>query len=215
MKNRLLILLLTLFPQWVIAQESTSANIIGVGNSRILDTYINQEKFSGFGLTYLYIKECAKPDKRWNSVIEHEIDFSSTKDRSKDNQMLEGNYYLYKNQKTYIRNGESVEYPLYYRPDFDAALAATVNYNDKVIGRAEFQTLGRMPYTTVKDAADADSTLFLPMRLGLNLEVEYRHNKALSFFLKFDNLLFQRYFYWQNYPSYRGLCLVGLTYTLH
>ena len=42
MKNRLLILLLTLFPQWVIAQESTSANIIGVGNSRILDTYINQ-----------------------------------------------------------------------------------------------------------------------------------------------------------------------------
>ena len=95
MKNRLLILLLTLFPQWVIAQESTSANIIGVGNSRILDTYINQEKFSGFGLTYLYIKECAKPDKRWNSVIEHEIDFSSTKDRSKDNQMLEGNYYLY------------------------------------------------------------------------------------------------------------------------
>ncbi len=128
---------------------------------------------------------------------------------------LKGNYYLYKNQKTYIRNGESVEYPLYYRPDFDAALAATVNYNDKVIGRAEFQTLGRMPYTTVKDAADADSTLFLPMRLGLNLEVEYRHNKALSFFLKFDNLLFQRYFYWQNYPSYRGLCLVGLTYTLH
>ena len=104
---------------------------------------------------------------------------------------------------------------MYYRPDFDAALAATVNYNDKVIGRAEFQTLGRMPYTTVKDAAGADSTLFLPMRLGLNLEVEYRHNKALSFFLKFDNLLFQRYFYWQNYPSYRGLCLVGLTYTLH
>ena len=95
MKNRLLILLLTLFPQWVIAQESTSANIIGVGNSRIIDTYINQEKFSGFGLTYLYIKECAKPEKRWNSVIEHEIDFSSTKDRSKDNQMLEGNYYLY------------------------------------------------------------------------------------------------------------------------
>ena len=52
------------------------------------------------------------------------------------------------------------------------------------------------------------------MRYGLNLEVEYRHNKALSFFLKADNLLFQRYFYWQNYHSYRGLFIAGLTYTI-
>lgn len=128
---------------------------------------------------------------------------------------LKGNYYIYKNQKTKKEGTETVELPLYYRPDFDAALSATVNYNDKVIGRAEFQTIGRMPYATVKTDAGADSTLTLPMRLGLNLEVEYRHNKALSFFLKFDNLLFQRYFYWQNYPSYRGLCLLGLTYTIH
>jgi hypothetical protein len=82
-------------PSWSLAQESTSANIIGVGPSNILDTYITQEKFSGIGLTYLYIKERAKSEKRWNNVIEHEIDFSSTKDRSKDNQMLEGNYNLY------------------------------------------------------------------------------------------------------------------------
>ena len=128
---------------------------------------------------------------------------------------LKGNYYLYKNQRTYLRDGENVEYPLYYRPDFDAALSATVNYNDKVIGRAEFQALGRMPYATLNQGTGNDSTLYLPMRLGLNLEVEYRHNKALSFFLKFDNLLFQRYFYWENYPSYRGLCLLGLTYTIH
>ena len=128
---------------------------------------------------------------------------------------LKGNYYIYHNNKTITVDNKPVELPLYYRPDFDAALAATVNYNNKVIGRAEFQVLGTMPYATVKDQTGADSTLTLPMRLGLNLEVEYRHNKALSFFLKFDNLLFQRYFYWQNYPSYRGLCLVGLTYTIH
>ena len=95
MRNKLLILILALMPSWSLAQESTSANIIGVGPSNILDTYITQEKFSGIGLTYLYIKERAKSEKRWNNVIEHEIDFSSTKDRSKDNQMLEGNYNLY------------------------------------------------------------------------------------------------------------------------
>jgi hypothetical protein len=95
MKNKLLPLLLSLTPLGAVAQESTSANIIGVGSSRILDTYINQEKYSGLGFTYLYIKERAKTDRRWNSIIEHEIDLSTTKDRSKDNQMMEGNYYLY------------------------------------------------------------------------------------------------------------------------
>ena len=95
MRNKLLILLLTLIPLSAVAQESTSANIIGVGSSRILDTYINQEKYSGIGFSYLYIKERAREGRRWDTIIEHEIDLSTTKDRSKDNQMIEGNYYLY------------------------------------------------------------------------------------------------------------------------
>ena len=74
--------------------------------------------------------------------------------------------------------------------------------------------MGRMPYATTQAADGADSTLYLPWRYGLNAEVEYRHNKALSFFVKMDNLLFQRYYYWQNYPSYRALFLAGLTYTI-
>ena len=77
------------------AQESTSTHMIGVGNSRVLDTYITQEKFSGIGLSYLFIKERTKPVKRWNSIIEHEIDLSSTKDRSEDAHALEGDYNLY------------------------------------------------------------------------------------------------------------------------
>ena len=95
MKNKLLMLFLTLVPLCAVAQESTSANIIGVGSSKILDTYINQEKYSGIGFTYLYIKERAREDRKWNSVIEHELDLSSTKDRSEDNQMIEGDYNLY------------------------------------------------------------------------------------------------------------------------
>ena len=122
--------------------------------------------------------------------------------------------YIYKNKKTVIKGNTRVELPLYYRPDFDAAFSATINYNDKLVGRVEFQVLGQMPYATTTAADGADSTLTLPMRYGLNLELEYRHNKALSFFLKADNLLFQRYFYWQNYPSYRALFLAGMTYTI-
>lgn len=125
-----------------------------------------------------------------------------------------GNYYIYRNKKTQLVGDKRVGLPLYYRPDFDAGIRATVNYNDKVIGRLELQLLGRTPYTSVTNTYGVDSTLYLPLRYGLNMEVEYRHNKALSFFLKADNLLFQRYYYWQNYPSYRALFLLGLTYTI-
>jgi len=128
---------------------------------------------------------------------------------------LKGNYYLYYN-KSRITIGEETYIPtLYYRPDFDAALAATVNFNDKFIGHAEFQALGRMAYNTTIDIDGNRTNEYLPWRYGLNLELEYRHNKALSFFVKADNLLFQRYYLWQNYPSYRALFIAGVTYTIH
>ena len=74
---------------------STSASTIGIGTTRILDTYITPEKFSGTGLTYLNIREHIKDHRRWSNVIEHEIDLSSTDDRSGCITMLEGGYNLY------------------------------------------------------------------------------------------------------------------------
>ena len=127
---------------------------------------------------------------------------------------LRGNYYIYHNRSSEQVGDKTMEKPLYYRAPFDAALVTTANYHDKIIGRLEFQLLGKTPYASTIDADGNRGYLCLPMRYGLNLEVEYRHNKALSFFLKADNLIFQRYFYWQNYPSYRGLFIAGLTYTI-
>ena len=74
---------------------NAQSHMIGLGPSRILDTYISQEKFSGVGFTYLYIREGKKPEKHWQNTIEHEIDLSKTKDRSGNTSMLEGNYNLY------------------------------------------------------------------------------------------------------------------------
>ena len=70
-------------------------HMIGFGPSRVLDTYISQEKFSGVGLTYLYIHEGKKPGKHWQNTIEHEIDLSKSKDRGNNTSMLEGNYNFY------------------------------------------------------------------------------------------------------------------------
>lgn len=71
------------------------SHMIGFGPSRILDTYISQEKYAGVGLTYLYIREGKKPEKHWQNTIEHEIDLSKTEERSSNTSMLEGNYNLY------------------------------------------------------------------------------------------------------------------------
>lgn len=92
-----------------------------------------------------------------------------------------------------------------YRPDWDALVAATVNYRDRWLFSLEGRLLGSM---------HADAVLTLPMRYGVAAEIEYRHNRALSFFLRMDNLAFQRYYLWANYPSQSALFIIGLTYTI-
>ena len=91
MKSSKLIVLMLLSALGANAQS----HMIGFGPSRILDTYISQEKFSGAGFTYLYIYDGRKPGKRWQNTIEHEVDLSKSKDRSGNISMLEGNYNLY------------------------------------------------------------------------------------------------------------------------
>ena len=73
--------------------------MLGLGPSKTLDTYLTPEKFSGTGFTFLYIRDSRKPDsiaqRRWSTTIEHEVDFSRTKDRSRNATNLEGTYNLY------------------------------------------------------------------------------------------------------------------------
>lgn len=100
---------------------------------------------------------------------------------------------------------------LRYRPNWDASIKANINYKDKVRAHLEGLLLGRMTgeWNDVNQENDV-----LPIRTGLNLEVEYLHTRALSFFVKLDNILCQRYFYWSNYPSQRLNAMLGLTYTI-
>ena len=128
-----------------------------------------------------------------------------------------GHYYLY----SLVDNNSpaSITTQMPYRPDWDALMAANVNYHDKWFFRLEGRLLGNMvgagwQLNSVTPALELVTTDTLPMRYGVAAEVEYRHNRALSFFLRMDNLAFQRYCYWENYPSQRGLFIAGLTYTI-
>lgn len=93
MRSKLLILLVTALP--ISAQDATTAHLLGYGSTNILDTYISQEKYRGSGFTYLYTHERVRPEKPRNTLIEHEIDLSTAKDRGKSSCELEGSYNLY------------------------------------------------------------------------------------------------------------------------
>lgn len=134
---------------------------------------------------------------------------------------LGGNYYLYnsKQDAVFEMNSNSIDnMPLLYRPDFDAHLDMSFNFKDKVLVKLQGAVLGHMiggmDVRHEGDAVVISALDTMPLRYGINMEIEYRHNKALSFYLKADNLAFQRYMYWLNYPSQRGVFMAGLTYTI-
>lgn len=116
---------------------------------------------------------------------------------------LGGNYYYY-TDKT-----------LPYRPDFDAFFTAKFNYHDMWLFGLEALVIGQVRGSQTITASDGTvSVETLPLRYGLGAELEYRHNRALSFFIKADNLCYQRYYLWSNYPSQRITFIAGLTYTI-
>jgi hypothetical protein len=105
------------------------------------------------------------------------------------------------------------------KPDWDATLGLKYNLRDKIIADLEVNALGmrRELVTTTFVNSDIISTtqkIDIPWNLNFSLGAEYRYTKVLSFWLKFNNMTFSRYFEWAYYPSLRFMCMVGFTYSL-
>jgi len=83
------------FSHAVAQKDVTRSTMLGVGSTRVLDTYLSAEHFSGQGLTFLSTVERQKPGRRWTTLMEHEVNLATVKDRARSLQELEGAYNFY------------------------------------------------------------------------------------------------------------------------
>lgn len=70
----------------------TVTHQIGVGTTKILDTYLSNEHFSGTGLTYLSTSERERGGSRWTTLMEHQANLSISNDREDMANEMEGAY---------------------------------------------------------------------------------------------------------------------------
>lgn len=105
--------------------------------------------------------------------------------------------------------------PGLYHPNYDIHLVTHINYNDKLLFHLQALVLSEMNAAYAYDATSQKYvfTETVPLRYNFNAEAEYRYNRALSFFLRIENIACQRYQYWLNYPSQRIRFTLGATYT--
>jgi hypothetical protein len=104
------------------------------------------------------------------------------------------------------------------KPNWDVQAGLRYNLMNKIIAGLDLNTLGkrRLMVTTedVQVAGFSYQTIEMPATININLSAEYRYTKILSFWMKFNNISFNRYYEWAYYPSQRFMCLVGFTYSL-
>ncbi len=112
------------------------------------------------------------------------------------------------------------------KPGWDARLGLKYNLRDKIIAGIELTAQGirhelvngNLPLTTPDPSvpANLDPRVIteMPAHVNLNISAEYRYSKILSFWMKLNNISYNRYYEWEYYPTQGFLFMLGLTYSL-
>lgn len=117
-----------------------------------------------------------------------------------------------------IASGDWFQYSMdtelkpWHTPTLRMSLLASYNLEDKILVHSEVYYLNGQ-YARTGTAALGYGVTNLKGLVDLNLGVEYRYNKYLSFYVDFRNIANQRYMRWNGYPTQKFNLMGGLTYT--
>ena len=116
--------------------------------------------------------------------------------------ILKGNYYSYITMVSEDRP--------WNKPEFDVSLQARYNMGDKIILTTGMYTIGSRYFENYNLSLDEP----LPLTFDLNLGLEYRYSKLLSFWARFNNVTGKAYYLYNQYPSYKFRAMLGFKYAL-
>jgi hypothetical protein len=107
----------------------------------------------------------------------------------------------------------------WYKPEFDFSFSSSYDFQNKIMFKLKATYTGSVwaPVMPVIKEPVSGKKSFTAEKidgwLDLNLGIEYKFKKALSFWLNINNLTGNQHFYWHNYPSYRVNLLGGVSYS--
>jgi hypothetical protein len=104
------------------------------------------------------------------------------------------------------------------KPDWDGRFGLFYNLRDKIIAGAQVTALGSRKLL-VSQSPTGWMTLEPkvteePVHVNLGFSAEYRYTRILSFWVKVDNVSWNRYYEWAYYPSQMFNFMVGFSYSL-
>ena len=103
------------------------------------------------------------------------------------------------------------------RPAWDGTFGLKYNLRDKIIVGADFTGIGKRMVMVTRTATAkpiTENAYEMPMHFNLSISAEYRYSKILSFWTKFNNISYDRYYDWAFYPTQRFQCMIGFSYSL-
>ncbi len=105
----------------------------------------------------------------------------------------------------------SNELKAWHKPDFELSLNTKYNIREKIFANLNIIAIGNR-YAKIPDSMN--SVVKLKPVIDVNLELEYKYSKILSFYLNFYNLTSSNYFLWNQYPGRKLNVIVGFSYKI-
>ena len=78
------------------------------------------------------------------------------------------------------------------------------------LGKRKLVVNGEYLLRQYRFLAESGYYVEMPAHFNLNLSAEYRYSKILSFWAKFNNISYNRYYEWAYYPSQRFMLHGGI-----